>query len=128
MAGFAGAAAGSDVLGAVAAVAAELDFVSEPSFVPANTGATNTTANNELQSQLFRFISYVVLRNREPFIEIDKHHSLHGSACSSPMFQSAFPTVRDITKLFGRKIMLVIWKNPHINDQHRACIKDQSVK
>ena len=75
-AGFAGAAAGSAVPGAVAAVAAELAFVSEPSFVPANTGATNTTANNELQSQLFRFIIYVVLLNREPFIEVGKRESL----------------------------------------------------
>lgn len=80
-AGFAGAAAGSAVPGAVAAVAAELAFVSEPSFVPANTGATNTTAKTELQSQLFTFISYVVLHNREPFIEVGKRESLLPGAC-----------------------------------------------
>jgi hypothetical protein len=75
-AGFAEAAAGSAALDAVAVVAAGLPFVSGPSLVPANTGATNTTAKTELPSQLFRFISYVVLRKREPFIGVGKPESL----------------------------------------------------
>jgi len=86
-AAFAGAAAGSAVLGAVAAVAGELAFVSEPSLVPPNTGATNTRATTELQSQLFRFISYVVLHDREPFIEVDKRESLLSRACGHVLGQ-----------------------------------------
>jgi hypothetical protein len=68
--GLAGAAAGSAAFDVLAVLAAGPFFVSESSFVPAKTGATDTATSSELQSHRFRFINCVVLLNREPFIEL----------------------------------------------------------
>jgi hypothetical protein len=72
--GLAEGATGSAAFAVLAVLAEGLLFASAASFVPAKakTGAINAATSSELQSHLFKFINFVVLLNREPFIEIDK--------------------------------------------------------
>jgi hypothetical protein len=67
------AATGSAGFDELAPFAEGLFFDSAPSLVPAKTGATEMAASSKLQSHRFGFMIYLVLLNREPFSEIDKH-------------------------------------------------------
>jgi hypothetical protein len=81
--GLTGATGDPAGFGAAAALATGLLFASAASFVPANSGAIDTAAISEPQIHPFRFICYVVLRNREPFVEVSKRDNIspNGPSC-----------------------------------------------